>query len=372
MTMTKERKKRAGGISLSAPELKAALAAVGQAVTNRSPRPIYHSVLLSGSVLTGGDGDIRIDVTLENTPPGVNFLLPKDRFSAILGSFSGDEITITPDDTSCVLKAGRGEWTLPTEDASEYPAWDVVDAKPLTRLPVDQFCRAVKGVVFAVDDESSRYALGAVLVEVKGENVTFVATDGRRLSCVTCEHDLAVDDSQTLVPARAMAIIARLAAGCGDASVQLEATKNEIVATVGNATVTARLLDGRYPRWRDTLPERDAKATTVSRADLLSATRAAAICTSDESRGVQFVFSGDGIWLHGQSSEKGESSVTCDVVEAGDKATVKLDPLFVQQWLGGIDSEAEPEVEVEAVDAQSAVILRCGDNTGVIMPLAAE
>jgi hypothetical protein len=94
--------------------------------------------------------------------------------------------------------------------------------------------------------------------------------------------------------------------------------------------------------------------------------------TSDESKGVQFVFSDGGIWLHGQSAEKGESSVTCDVVEAGDKATVKLDPLFVQQWLGGIDSEAEPEVEVEAVDAQSAVILRCGDNTGVIMPLAVD
>jgi DNA polymerase-3 subunit beta len=376
-TATKERKKRAGGISLSAPELKAALAAVGQAVPSRSPRPIYQSVLLSGGVLSGSDGDVRIDVTLENAPPGINFLLPKDRFAAILGSFSGDEITITPDDSSCVIKAGRGEWTLPTENAGEYPAWDVDGAKPVTRLPVDQFCRAVKGVVFAVDDESSRYALGAVLVEVKGEVVTFVATDGRRLSCVTCEHDLAVDDSQTLVPARAMAIIARLAAACGDASVQLETTGKEIVATVGNATVTARLLDGRYPRWRDTLPERDAKATTVSRADLLAATRAAAIVTSEESKGVQFVFSGDGIWLHGQSSEKGESSVTCDVVEAGDKATVKLDPLFVQQWLGGIDSEEEPTASIEVVNDQSAVVLRCGKQedgtysyTGVIMPMA--
>jgi DNA polymerase-3 subunit beta len=372
MTMTKERKKRAGGISLSAPEIKAALAAVGQAVPTRSPRPIYQSVLLSGAVLSGSDGDVRIDVTLETVPSDVSLLLPKDRLSAILGSHSGDEITITPDDSSCLIKAGRGEWTLPTEDAGEYPSWDVVGAKPVTRLPVDQFCRAVKGVVFAVDDESSRYALGAVLVEVKGESVTFVATDGRRLSCVNCEHDLAVDDSQTLVPARAMAIIARLAASAGDASVQLETTGKEIVATVGTATVKARLLDGRYPRWRDTLPDRDARATTVSRADLLAATRAAAIVTSDESKGVQFVFSDGGIWLHGQSAEKGESSVTCDVVEPGDKATVKLDPLFVQQWLGGIDSEAEPEVEVEAVDAQSAVILRCGDNTGVIMPLAVD
>jgi DNA polymerase-3 subunit beta len=373
-TATKERKKRAGGISLPAQELKAALAAVGQAVPTRSPRPIYQSVLLSDGVLSGSDGDVRIDVTMETAPPGINFLLPKDRFSAILGSFSGDEITITPDESSCVIKAGRGEWTLPTEDAGEYPAWNVGTTKLVTRMPADLLARAVKGVVFAVDDESSRYALGAVLIDVQGDTVNFVATDGRRLACVQCERSQNEnnDDVAPLVPARAMAIIARLAAAAGDESVQLETTGKEIVAVVGNATVKARLLDGRYPRWRDTLPDRDAKATTVSRADLLAATRAAAIVTSEESKGVQFVFSDGGIWLHGQSAEKGESSVTCDVVESGDKATVTLDPLFVQQWLGGIDSEAEPEVEVEAVDAESAVILRCGDNTGVIMPLAVD
>jgi len=402
MTATKERKKKASGISLAASELKAALSAVGQAVPTRSPRPIYQSVLLSGEVLSGSDGDIRIDVTLENTPPGISLLLPKDRLSAILREFKGDKLTITPEDTSCVIKAGRGEWTLPTEDAGEYPAWDVVGVKPITRMPADQFVRAVKGVVFSADNESSRYALGAVLIEVQGDSVSFVATDGRRLSCVTSERRQveSTDDTQTLVPCGALSKCLRLLPkkkkdnrveeedddnpseyDCGSLAVQIEATSKEVVFTIGPITndavqpakvVTARLLDGRFPRWRDTVPERDAKATTVNRADLLSATRAAAIVTSEESKGVQFVFSDGGIWLQGKSAEKGESSVTCDVVEAGDKATVKLDPLFVQQWLGGIDSEAEPEVEVEAVDAQSAVILRCGDNTGVIMPLAVD
>jgi DNA polymerase-3 subunit beta len=239
-------------------------------------------------------------------------------------------------------------------------------------LPDDQFVRAVKGVVFATDNESSRYALGAVLIEVKGDVVTFVATDGRRLASVQCDHDQAVDDSQTLVPSRVMAIIARLADHAGDDSVQLEATGKEIIATVGTATVTASLIEGRFPRWRDVLPDRDAKSTTVARIDILSATRAAAICSSEESKGVQFVFGADGIWLQGKSSEKGESSVTCEVVEAGDKATVKLDPTFVVEWLNGIAGDADPNVEVEAVSADSAVILRCGDNTGVIMPLAVD
>ena len=370
-TATKERKRKATGVSLSAQTLKEAMAAVAGAVQTKSPKPVLQSVLLSGGVLSGSDLEIRIDVEID-APPDVSVLLPYDRFAAILKNCSADEVVLAIDTSSCVITAGRGTWTLPTEDVNEYPTWEPAGAKPLTRLPADQFVRAVKGTVFSADNESSRFALGAVLVEVAGEVVTFVATDGRRLSSVTCEHDLAVDDSQTLVPARAMSIIARLAAHAGTDSVQLEATKNEIVATVGGTTVTARLMDGRFPRWRDVLPERDAKATTVNREDLFAATRAAAICSSEESKGVTFAFTADGIWLQGRSAEKGESSVTCDVVEAGDKASVKLDPAFVVEWLGGISGDAEPTVDVEVVDAQSAVIMRCGDNTGVIMPLAED
>jgi DNA polymerase III subunit beta len=374
MTATKERRKtRSGGTTLSAPALKAALAAVAAAVPGKSVRPILQNVLLSGGVLTGSDGEVRIDVELENAPD-VNFLLPKDRFAAILGSFSGDEITITPDATSCVIHAGHGTWTLPTEDVAEYPAWSVGDTKLVTRMPADQFVRAVRGVVFATDTDSSRYALGAVMVEVQGDTVTFVATDGRRLASVQCDRSQNEnsDPIAPLVPSRVMAIMARIADHAGDEVVELQATAREIVAIIGNATVTASLVEGRFPKWRDVLPERDAKPTTVERASLFAATRAAAICSSEESKGVTFAFSADGIWLQGRSSEKGESSVTCEIVDAGDKATVKLDPAFVVEWLNGIAGDADPNVEVEAVDAESAVILRCGDNTGVIMPLAVD
>ena len=401
MTATKERRRtKAGGISLSAPALKEALAAVASAVPGKSPRPILQNVLLSGGVLSGSDLEIRIDVEVD-ADPSLAVLLPRDRLQAILTPPPGDEITITPDGNSCVISAGRGKWTLPTEDPLEYPTWQPVGLKSITRMPADQFVRAVKGVVSAADNESSRYALGAVLIEVKGDVVTFVATDGRRLSSVACERRQveSTDDSQTLVPSEAIAKCLRLIPRkkgdkqrssedddiqaeyeCGSLAVQIEASSKEVVFTIGPIVgdavhsarvLTALLVDGRFPRWRDVLPKREAKATVVSRADLLAATRAAAICTSDDSRGVEYGFA-DGIWLHGKSSEKGESSVTCEVVEAGKKCSVKLDPAFVSEWLRGISGDAEPNVEIEAVDDQSAVVLRCGDNTGVIMPLAKD
>ena len=376
MNATKERKK-VKGTTLNAGTLRAALTAVKDAVAGQNTaRPILRNVVIGGGLMTATDLEVQVEHELweGDGPVTLALLLPFARLWSILALCQpGDDVTLTPGETSCVVTAGHGTWTIPTEATDEFPAMEASDLKPLTRLPADQFVRAVHGVSYASDNESSRYALGAVCVEVKGDEVSFVGTDGRRLSVVKLEHDLAVDDSQTLVPQRVMALVARLAERAGDeASVQLEASGTTLVATVGTATVTARLTEGKFPRWQDVFPKRDAEATAVARDQLLAATRAAAIVTTENSRGVTYTLTADGIHLHGQSSESGEASVTCDLVQFGQAANVKLDPRFVVEFLNGVPLDEEPNVEVEAVDTESAVVLRCGEFWGVIMPLAKD
>lgn len=155
MVATKERK-RSGGITLSAGELKNALAAVSPAVPSRAPRPVLTNVRLGDGLVTGTDLEVRIDVAIDYH--GDAMLLPHSRLLAILNAAGGDEVTLEPKGTQCVVRCGHGTWTLPVEDAAEFPLWAPKDAKPVTRLPADQFARAVRGVVFAADQESSRYA----------------------------------------------------------------------------------------------------------------------------------------------------------------------------------------------------------------------
>ena len=49
-------------------------------------------------------------------------------------------------------------------------------------VPTRLFREMVKRTVFATDPESSRYALGGVLLEMEDTSVTAVGTDGRRLA----------------------------------------------------------------------------------------------------------------------------------------------------------------------------------------------
>ena len=366
---TATRTKRRGGTGCTIPssDLKRALAAVAPAVAARGPKPVLANVLFKDGTVTATDLELRIEAPLPGAD--VTMLLPHERLTAIVNAAGAvDEIEITADGTKATIRAGNGEWVLPTEDPLEFPGRADAEAKAIARLPADQWRTMASTVRFATDTESSRYALGAVLVEFKAGTLSLVATDGRRLAIAECEVDQATDDSTTLAPRRAVDVLVRLAA-TGE-TVQLEATPSELVATVDDKRIYARLIEGRFPRWRDVDVSHKVTPTLAIAGALAHACSMASVCTSEDSKGTDWRFTGEGIAISGQSSSFGVSSATCDIVEAGHATTVKLDPVFVLEWLRTID-QAET-VTIEAKDDQSAVVFKAGDCRQIVMPMAKE
>lgn len=369
MTATATRTK-AFSITVTIPriDLLAALVAIKPATPSRPAKPILVNCRIGDGLISGTDLEVRIDRTIgEVCDP---FLVPHERLLAIVRAATGESVTIKAAGTTVSVRCGGGQWDLPTGDVAEYPSWDPAELKSICRLPADQFARAVRATTYATDSESSRYALGAVLIEVKGGNPTWVATDGRRLACVETETDQAVDDSSTLVPRRVLDIVAAMATG--DGSVQLEANGNEVRFELDGTTVTGLLIEGRFPRWRDVVGEPAGEASVLDVQELIAAVRSAAIVTSEQSKGIDLDWAGGQLVLSARSAEYGESTVKCDVVAAGSTSSSKLDPRFVVEFLRSIPADEEPQVDVYATDRQSRVLFRCGPYTGVVMPLATE
>lgn len=385
MTATATRKKaKTGGIRLAASDLSAALRAVSAAVPTRSPKPILTNVLISNGTITATDLEMRITAPL----PGADqtMLLPFARLSSIIGSLSGaDEVTLTVDGSACIVEGGNGTWRLPVEDPAEYPADDVTKAKSIAKMPADHFAALMQSVKFATDNASSRFALGAVLVEYERPTdteaeygmLTFVATDGRRLCAASAQIANDCDSSTTLVPRDAVDTLVRLAKGAEQ--VELETTGREIIARVDDTVVKARLVEGRFPRWRDVEVEHDVKPSQVVAGALAHACEMASICASESSKGTDFTITEKGLWLSARSAEFGESSATCDLTTVGHTCTVKLDPYFVLGWLNCGSIDPAETISLTALDADSAVILKAGGGDGsvppirtVIMPLAKD
>ena len=361
--------------------LLAALQSVAAVVPSRSPKPVLLNVKLEAgreaTVLSATDLEVGIRAEIEGveTAAAGAVLLPSARLSAIVRETApGTVFEIHSDGTAAVVKTPRSEFRLPAEDPLEFPAVAGFPAEACFEITSALMRELVRRTVFATDSESSRYALGGVLLELTTESVIAVGTDGRRLAKMQgpcTAHGGAPADAQPIVPARAMQLVERCLGGA-DAPVHLASRPNEVLVKTGGTTISSRLVDGKFPRWRDVFPERpDAIRVNVVAGPLLAAVRQAAIVTSEQSKGVDFSFEPGQLVLSGRSTESGESRVELPLDHAGASMRIKLDPRFMGDFLRVLDGGAA--ISVELTDAQSACVCRTDDGYGyVIMPLAVD
>ena len=353
--------------TVPAAALRHALRVVAPALPTRSTKPVLHNVLVADGWAEGTDGELRIRAVVHGGQFDTPLLLPADRLVRILSHCNG-EITVRASGDSCEVSGCGNKWTLPTSDPVEFPRDVERKVKPLARVPADQLSRAITAVVCA----AGKHVSTGVLLEVRDGTVTLAATDGRRLHWHSFDIDQAVDDVSIVVPSRFMAALVRLAEQAGeDNAVQLETDGLVLVASAPEAVLTAPLSASGFVDWRKVAPEAAAEATHVPAAALLDATLAAAITTSETSRGVSYAFGQPaGIVLSSRSSERGESRVVCDVQEQGEQCTVVLNPDFVREFLETADPSEV--VTIEATTAEKHVVLRTESTVCVLAPIVQE
>lgn len=362
-------------------KLLAAFQTAAAVAPSRSPKPILRNVKLEvadGNALllaTDLEVGIRIQVPgVEAQMPGA-IVLPIDRFGAILRESNDEQLRIETDGQSTVVRGQRSEFKLPAEDPHEFPAVAVFSEPKHHELPARLLRELIRRTIFATDNESSRYALGGVLLEFADDKIIGVGTDGRRLAKMEVPARSVgghtSGDATTIVPTRSMQLIERTLAD-GDAEIQIAARANEVIVQSPRATIYSRLVEGRFPRWRDVFPQRaGATKIDVSVGPLLSAVRQAAIVTSDESRGVDFTFENGTLLLSGRAAEVGQSRIELPIAYDGPAIAISLDPRYVQEFLKVLDPGRT--ITLDLKDAESAAVCLTDDGYGyVIMPLARD
>jgi DNA polymerase-3 subunit beta len=152
----------------------------------------------------------------------------------------------------------------------------------------------------------------------------------------------------------------------------LAARENDVLIKSPKITVYTRLVEGRFPRWRDVFPKLDSMTPIeLTVGPFYAAVRQAAIVTSERQRGVDFQFGDGKLTLTARSAEMGESRVDLPIAYEGAQLAVMLDPRFVSDFLKVLDLDATITFHVR--NGESAVVAATGDGYNyVIMPLSRE
>ena len=347
----------------------------------RSPKAILQNVKLEVSsdkatlMATDLEVGIRYEVSgVEVDAPGAA-VLPVGRFGSILRESSDATFRLEAGSDGTQIRGERSQFKLPSENPQDFPPIASFEETSYYEISARLFRELIRRTIFATDNESSRYALGGIKLEWKDNLLTAVGTDGRRLAKMEGPSQAVGQPAQfgdvTVIPTRAMNLIERALAEDGS-EVQIAVRQNDILVKNPRATIYSRLLEGRYPRWRDVFPQRPtSNKIGLTMGPVYSAVRQAAIVTSEESRGIDFTFGDGSLVLSGQTAEVGQSRIELPIAYDGPSISIKLDPRFVSDFLKVLEPEKAFTIDLQ--DSDAAAVCTTDDGYGyVIMPLARD
>jgi DNA polymerase-3 subunit beta len=362
-------------------KLLSAFQTAAMVAPTRSPKAILQHVKLVSdgerSSLMATDMEMGIRVELKDVDvsmPG-SVLLSTAQFGSLLRESTDSRIRIESDGSEIVVYGDRSKFKLPSSSPDSFPNVAEFAEDKYHEVPTRLFKELVRRTLFATDAESTRYALGGVLLEFEPNGLIGVATDGRRLAkmqgpAVSVGGHVS-GNSTVIVPTRAMQLIDR-ALSDTEESIKMSARANDVLVQSSRVTIIARLVEGRFPKWRDVLPNRT-HGTTVQMTvgPIYSALRQASIVASSESRGIDFIFGEGNLVLQGTTANVGESRVELPIGYDGPPINLSMDHRYMGDFLRVLHPESV--FTLNLVDKDSAALCFTDDGYGyVIMPLSRE
>ena len=391
-------------IRLPIADLKFCLGIAFSATSSNKNRPILNNVLLSlkrtysqtedakhTAQLIATDGDITVCCDLRHVTvqgEGVeSVLLPPVLGSIIneLPQVTDVELLVDPENSNrCItVSSGMGRFRLQTADPTEFPPSSVSDELGYD-VSVDGTLlhRAIQRVIWSIDTESTKYALGSVRFEM-GDEITLVTTDARRLGYNTLgiAEFYKTDDADiqqceerwknVLLPANAAKLLGKIAKD--SPTVKLRADSSTLTAAGLGLSIQCRLTSGRFPRWREVIPQ-SSQVIELPCGAFHKSIKAAAATVDKDSDGAKLVFSNNsegGNVTISIESEEGNATVDCPLPHNVEAVGTTLKAQYLSQALAAMPADDMVEMHVPETDGGPIVFRNlAADFTAVIMPMS--
>ncbi len=343
-------------------------------VERRQTMPILANVLLSArkgklsvtatdlEVELVAQGSVPLDEEGDVTVPGRKLL---DICKALP---DGAEIKVSHEKDRVSVRSGRSRFTLSTLPAGEFPVVDDIHAQQTLTLKTGDANQLLEKTHFAMAHQDVRYYLNGLLLEVDGQTLRAVATDGHRLAL--CEVGLeSIDGSgeQVIVPRKGVLELQRLLQG--DDSVTLAIGNNHVRAEVGDIRFTSKLIDGRFPEYSRVIPRGEGNVVTADRGALRQALQRTAILSNEKYRGIRLELNGPQLMMQAHNPEQEEAEEALEVDYSGGEIEIGFNVNYLLDALAAVEGET---VELMVADANSSCLIHAPGNSNsrfVVMPM---
>jgi DNA polymerase-3 subunit beta len=338
-----------------------ALQTAGRALQARPAMPILASVLLDAKrdTLTVSATDlelgIRTRVPAAIREPG-SAALPGRILAEIAAQLpdAAVEISAPPDAPQARIACDRSVFELAALPPGDVPAIPEADGDPTALVRSDTMRRLIAHAIVATSTDEARPFTAGALVEVGGDAIRLIATDGNRLATRSARLDRpAARPASAIIPARGLRELARTAAGAE--LIRLHIDSSHAVAAAQEAVLAMRLIADRFPEYSAVIPARPTQRIAVETQRLLKAARRAHITAGSGGGLIRLSAAGDALTMASNAPSVGSAGEVVPAEATGEPVPVALNGAYL---LDALETLEAPRVVLELTDPLKPIAVR--------------
>lgn len=369
---------------ISSAELLKGIMTVSKAVPSKSSLPILENFLfvLKGNELeiTASDSELTLKTTIEveNAEEEGQMAIPAKHLMDLLKELPDQPLSIkTMNDTSFEFSWSNGASTLPYFPAEDYPAFAATDETAVTlNFPAQSLIEGIVSTIYATADDEIRPTMNGIYFDIDIDSTTLVASDAHKLVCYTTDGVKASEKAAFILHKKPAAILKTII-GKNTENVEISFDSKNAIFKFDNTIVLCRLVIGKYPRYRDVIPQNNSNILKIDRLQLLNSVRRVSVCANKGSNHIKFDLKENALEISAQ--DLGFSLAAYEKVQCqydGDELSIGFKSTFLIEILSNIDCE---EITVKFADGSRPAVIVPSEEAedaakicGILMPSIAS
>ena len=353
-------------------DLLHALGLVSRGVSSRTSVQILAGILLEASegrlrlAATDMEVSLRTAVDAKIEADG-SVVVPGRLLLELARLLPEEEVSVEHklEEAVCEITCGSASYRLNTYNAEDFPRLPDTEGVELHEVDRQTMLETVARVSRSASRDESRPVLTGVLVQFEPGKLVMAATDSYRLSLKETALEGSIPDLEAIVPARALAELARIAPE-GE-TLTLGVHENQVVFGTADAWLTTRRIDGQFPNVKQLVPEAFEHEVALGRGELLDVVRRVSVMAQRNSP-LRLRFADGELTVSAQTQDVGEAKESLPAAFTGDPLEIGFNAEFLRD---GVESITGDQVLLKLISPLRPAVLvgESDDFLYLIMPI---
>jgi len=297
---------------ISKDELLSCIQKVQNVISPKTALPILSNILIEAHNnklrLSATDLDIGITcvIPVDIQETGA-ITVPAKRFGDIIRDLPSNNLNIhTKKNNMVVVETQSCQFKIMGLPFEEFPKLPEFQNKEVIKIEQDILKPALTLTSLAVSFDETRYILNGILFKINKNNLTLVATDGKRLAIM--ERGIKQEsekDIYIIIPIKTIHELNRNLKNTGEMSLILGV--NQVLFDLGDMVIVSRLIEGEFPDYRQVIPPISENKIRVNREEFLLAVKRAALLVTPDYQAVKLEVFKDKLVVSKSTPDIGES-----------------------------------------------------------------